>query len=98
MTERYGPRLSTKNFRKVRSHAVASIDYNPKARIIEIEFKEGEVYHYLNTRKTEWNTIIAFAGKGEGLGAYINQVFKEPYNRGERKYYKLNVIEEKVID
>ena len=98
MKEKYELRLGTKNFRRVTSDAVASIDYSPGAKIIEIEFKDGEIYHYLNAKKTEWNKMIGFAGRKKGLGGYVNQGFKEPYKSGERKYYKLNVIEERLID
>jgi hypothetical protein len=96
MIKKHALRLRTKNFRRVTSEAVASIDYSPATKIIEVKFKDGEIYHYLNTKKTEWNKMIEFADKGKGLGAYINQVFKEPYKTGERNYYKLNVIEEKL--
>ena len=92
--EKQALRLRTKNFRYVTSRAVTAIDYNARAKIIEIEFREGEVYHYLNAKKTEWGTLLQFAAKKEGLGVYVNTVFKKPYENGERKYYKLNVIEE----
>jgi len=93
--ERYGARLHTSNFRTVISDAVDSIDYSQKIKIIEVEFKGGDVYHYLNAKRTEWNKMIAFADQKEGLGAYINQVFKAPYKKGERNYYKLNIIHKK---
>jgi hypothetical protein len=86
--------LHTKNFRRVTSKAITGIDYNAKAKIIEVEFKDGEVYHYLNAQIREWDKMMEFADKKKGLGAYINQVFKEPYKRGKIKYYKLNVIGE----
>jgi hypothetical protein len=94
--ERYGVRLRTKNFRRVRSNAVDSIDYSAKVKIIEVEFKGANIYHYLNVKRTEWDKMIEFADKGEGLGVYINQVFKQPYDKGERKYYKLHIIREKI--
>jgi nitrogen fixation/metabolism regulation signal transduction histidine kinase len=95
MIEKSVLRLRTKNYRRVISEAISNIDYNAKLKIIEIEFKDGEVYHYLNAKKSEWNKMIEFADKGKGLGAYINQIFKEPYKTGERKYYRLNAIEER---
>ena len=64
-----------------------SIDYEQRLKIIEIEFMNNEIYHYLNTNNKEWNKFIDFSNKGEGLGAYINQKFKKKYN-----YYKLIVI------
>jgi hypothetical protein len=94
--ERHGARLHTSNFRTVTSDAVDSIDYSPKVKIIEVEFKGGDTYHYLNAKRTEWNKMIACADQKEGLGAYINQVFKAPYKKGERNYYKLNVVPGKL--
>jgi hypothetical protein len=94
--ERYGFRLQTGNFRKVISDAVHSIDYSPALKIIEVEFKGGDIYHYLDVKKSEWNKMIECADKKEGLGGYINQVFKEPYKKGERSYYRLNVIHGKL--
>ncbi|MEP6683879.1 MAG: KTSC domain-containing protein [Parafilimonas sp.] len=93
MIEKYAIRLRTDNFRKVTSKAIANIDYDREAKIIEIKFKDGEIYHYLDAKKTEWNRMIEFADKEKGLGAYINQVFKEPYKTGRRKYYKLDEID-----
>ena len=39
LPDKYGERLGTKNFRKVTSEAALSIDYSPKRKIIEIEYK-----------------------------------------------------------
>jgi hypothetical protein len=93
--EKYGVRLQSGNFRTVTSDAVETIDYSPEAKIIEIEFKNEDVYHYLDAKKTEWNKMLEFADKKKGLGGYVNQVFKVPYKKGKREYYKLNIIEEK---
>lgn len=91
--EKYGFRLQSKNFRTVTSEAVDSIDYNPKAKIIEIEFKGGDVYHYLDAKNAEWKKMLGFVQKKKGLGAYVNQLFKEPYKKGERRYYRLIALE-----
>ena len=90
LPDKYGVRLNSNYFRKVKSHAVVSIDYDERLKMIEIEFVNKEVYHYLNTNHKEWNKFIEFSNKGEGLGAYINQVFKKKHD-----YYKLIDISDK---
>ena len=87
LPHKYGIRLNTEHFRKVKSHAALSIDYDERSKIVEIEFVNHEVYHYLKTNKKEWNKFIEFSKETEGLGAYINQVFKKKHD-----YYKLIVI------
>ena len=85
----YGKRLHSKNFRRVNSHAAFSIDYDEKKKIIEIEYKTGKIYHYLNMSKTIWKKILSFADKGKGLGTYINQEFKKMINEDNYDYYEL---------
>jgi hypothetical protein len=85
--DKYGIRLNTKNFRKVTSEAVLSIDYHRKLKTIEIEYHNNDVYHYLNANNKEWGKMIEFANKGEGLGGYINHDFKKKHD-----YYKLIVL------
>jgi hypothetical protein len=94
LPEKYEVRLRTKNFRRVKSEAVKSIDYEPTEKIIEIEYTTGETYHYRDAKRKEWNKMMEFANKGEGLGGYINEVFKEPYKKQERDSYKVNLIPE----
>lgn len=66
LPDKYGIRLQTKNFRKVKSHAALSIDYDGRLKIIEIEFQNNKVYHYLDTNAKDWKKFIEFANKGEG--------------------------------
>ncbi len=94
LPDKYGVRLGTSSFKKVTSSAVLSVDYDAKENIVEIEYKNGNVYHYLNANKKEWSRIIGFIKKGEGLGTYINQVFKIIYNNNERNFYELIVMPE----
>jgi hypothetical protein len=89
LRDKYGGRLNTKNFRKVTSEAVLSIDYDQRLKTIEIEYHNKEVYNYLNTNNKEWAKMIEFANKGKGLGAYLNHDFKKKHD-----YYKLIVLNE----
>jgi hypothetical protein len=88
--DKYGVRINTKNFRRVESDAALSIDYDQRLKIIEIEFINNDVYHYLKSNKKEWDKFIELANKGSSLGTYINQEFKKRHN-----YYKLIVVPDK---
>ena len=88
----YSDRLHTKNFRRITSEAAISIDYYSKLKIIEIEYKNGKIYHYLNMNKKVWNKFLEFANKGKGLGAYINQDFKYMIDENNYGYYELIVV------
>ncbi len=89
LKDKYGKRLHTKNFRSVTSQAATSIDYHPKEKIIEIEFKTKKFYHYLNMNKEVWDKFLNLANKGKGLGTYINQDFKDMIERENYNYYEL---------
>ena len=92
LPDQYGERLYTINFRRVNSEAAISIDYHPKLKILEIQYKAGKIYHYLNIDKTIWNKFLEFANKGAGLGTYINQDFKNMIDKYNLDYYELIVV------
>lgn len=91
LPDKYSERLHTINFRRVTSEAAISINYYEKLKIIEIEYKTGKIYHYLNMNKKMWNKFLEFANKGKGLGTYINQDFKHMINENNYDYYELIV-------
>jgi hypothetical protein len=90
LPDKFGRRLHTINFRRVTSEAVNSIDYDPRLKIIEIEYKPGNIYHYLNMDKNTWDKFLEFADRGEGLGNYINHNFKRQVDDERHDYYELN--------
>lgn len=81
------PRLETDNFRFINtSEAVQSLDYSGKLKILEVEFINGGVYHYLNVSRDTWKEVAHTIESGESLGAYVNSTIK-----AEHDYYKLDV-------
>src|SRR4051794_32821497 len=92
-----GERLYTKNFTKTQSTAIASADFDEKNKVIELEWideDENRIYHYEKASKTEWKKIVELGKiKGNGLGAYLNRVFKNSYDTPKRDYYELIVDE-----
>lgn len=91
LPNKYGLRLSTKNFRPVSSHAARSIDYNKKLKIIEIEYISKDIYHYLMVTDADWKKFIFYANKMEGLGEHISK-FKKAYEGQKYNYYKLIIM------
>lgn len=80
-------RLETDNFRFVNtSEAVQSLDYSKSLKILEVEFINGGVYHYLNVSKDTWKELQETIEDGESLGGYINSTIKANHD-----YYKLDV-------
>ena len=93
--DHYGDRLRTSNFKRVNSRAVNSIDYDERLKIIEIEYKTGEIYHYTNMNKKEWKMLLECLKEGNSLGGYLNARFKprfEDEKNRKYKYYKLIVL------
>ena len=66
-----GPRLNTKNFMRTNSDAIRSIDYDPKSKILEVEFRdENKIYHYLKVEKSIWKKF-SIKSKPKNLWAHI---------------------------
>ena len=56
------------------STSIASIGYDPKAKELELEFREsGDVYRYFDVPRGEYIAFMAADSKG----TYLNQVFKQ---------------------
>ena len=61
----------------IESSVVASMGYEAKQHILEIEFRSGDIYTYFEVPEEEY---IAFRS-AESKGTYLNSVFK---SRGYR--------------
>ena len=91
--DQYGDRLRTHNFKPVHSRAVNSIDYDQRLKIIEIEYKSGDVYHYKNMNKKEWEILLEIIKNPKGLGEYLNKKFKPRFESSTKFiYYRLIVV------
>jgi KTSC domain len=84
-----GRRLNSKNFRRVESDAIRSIDYM-EGRAIEIEFINGDVYHYFKAPKRLWTKMQQIIKSGDSLGTYVNQDFKSEVKRLDLDYRKIS--------
>ena len=100
---RIGVRLGTKNFIKTPlSDAIASIDYSPKSKLLEIEYKDNnKIYHYLNAKKDIYENILELKKINETLSTPQMKVSAEKYSIGrfvnqevkpKHDYYELTTI------
>jgi hypothetical protein len=65
----------------VESSSIASVGYDPRWKMLEIEFREsGEVYLYFDVPQLEYGALMSAPSKG----TYLNQQFKKAGYRFER--------------
>ena len=56
----------------VQSEAVSSVGYDGKARTLAVEFREGQVYEYLEVPETIYRELL----QAESIGNYVNTAIK----------------------
>lgn len=84
-----GKRLGTENFLRVDSRAARSIDFAARERTIEIEFINGDVYHYYKAPPQLWAQITGIVEAGMSLGTFLNQEFKREVKRLDINYRRV---------
>jgi hypothetical protein len=60
---------------RVQSTSIASMGYDPRDRVLEVEFINGGVYEYLGVSPEEYRALLAAPSRG----AYLNRVIKRKY-------------------
>jgi hypothetical protein len=60
---------------QVESSQIASVGYDPDAKILEIEFKTGKVYQYFEVPADEYAGLIL----AESIGRQFNKSIKGSY-------------------
>jgi hypothetical protein len=61
--------------RPVDSSSLRSVGYDPRLRMLEIEFHSGSVYQYLNVPQTVFEELFT----QDSLGTYFNENIREVY-------------------
>jgi hypothetical protein len=84
-----GERLMTDNYMHVNSQAVRSIDYSPKSKTMEVEFIDGEVYHYYKVPAGLWKRIQDVATDGGSVGTFVNQDVKAEVKKLDLDYRRI---------
>jgi hypothetical protein len=59
----------------VDSSAIASVGYDPKKQILEIEFVHGAIYQYFEVPAAEYRSLM----KAASIGGYVNAHIKDEY-------------------
>jgi XTP/dITP diphosphohydrolase len=67
----------------VDSSDVVSIGYDPKDRILEVEFREGRIYRYLEVPQDIYDHFLKADSHGGYFNSYINGYFR--YRRVEER-------------
>jgi hypothetical protein len=62
--------------KEVTSTSIKSVGYDPKAQVLEVEFKpKGRLYQYSNVPAKEYEALL----KAESKGRYFNRYLKDFY-------------------
>lgn len=54
------------------------VAYSAEIEILEVEFKSGKVYHYLNVPLEIWKKFKSVISSGKSAGEFVNYTIK-PY-------------------
>ena len=60
---------------RVDSTSVSSVGYDPRSETLEVEFRNGGVYRYLEVPEDEWRLLRS----AESKGSYLNTQIKPTY-------------------
>ena len=61
------------------SETTVYIDYKAKKMELEVEFKEGKAYHYLNVPLPVWEEYRNIVLSGGSSGTFVNYEIKPTY-------------------
>jgi len=64
------------NRKAVTSSTIHSIGYDEKSQILEVEFKSGGIYQYLNVPKSVFDRFMASPSKGKYLAQFIKDRYR----------------------
>lgn len=59
----------------VESEAVRSVGYDPRARVLQVEFENGAIYHYVDVPEPEYQALL----QAESVGRFVNYRVKDSY-------------------
>jgi len=64
----------------VKSNALTSMGYDERARVLELEYKNGTVYRYKVVPRHVWEELKRIEARGDSLGAYVNANIRDTYD------------------
>jgi hypothetical protein len=71
--------------RPVESRALAAVGYSKRLRALEIEFKRGGTYRYLDVPATVYHALLAADSKAGFYNRHVRGKYKSVYVRPRRK-------------
>ena len=60
----------------VKSSEISSIGYDPKSKILEIEFRSGRIYQYLNVHESEFKGLMTASSHESYFQANIKNHYR----------------------
>ncbi len=63
----------------VESEAVRSVGYDAGSRVLQVEFDNGAIYHYLDVPDSEYQALL----RAESIGRFVSYRIKANYHRYE---------------
>jgi hypothetical protein len=63
----------------VESEAVRSVGYDPQTRVLQVEFENGAIYHYLDVPESEYQALL----RAESIGRFVTYRIDEANYRHE---------------
>ncbi|MHA2227478.1 MAG: KTSC domain-containing protein [Candidatus Hodarchaeales archaeon] len=62
--------------KNVRSSNIRSIGYDPDRKILEVEFKSRNIYHYYGVPLNRFNDLMTASSHGKYLNRYIKGIYQ----------------------
>ncbi len=63
----------------IRSSTIHKIGYDEKEKLMEIEFRNGKVYHYYHVPPRMWKIFQLYVECGGSAGSFFNQYIKNQF-------------------
>jgi len=64
---------------EVISSSIHAVGYDPTAKTLQVQFKTGSIYEYLDVPMEVYETLMSISASGESIGKYFNQNIKNLY-------------------
>ena len=61
---------------RVVSSVIASVGHEAHSNLLEVEFRNGRIYHYFGVPKSEFRKLL----QAESIGGYFNEEIKPRYS------------------
>jgi hypothetical protein len=55
------------------------VNYDRKKQVLEVQFIEGDIYHYHHVPEKVWEDFLSVINSGGSSGTFVNKVIKPFY-------------------